>query len=55
MAIAIATMPDGRFEVFVETDKGEIWHTWQAKTGGWAGAEQGKRNAGWYTLGTPGK
>jgi hypothetical protein len=54
VALALGTMPDGRFEVFVEDKKGNIWHTWQAKEGGWAGAEPGKRNAGWYSLGTPG-
>jgi hypothetical protein len=55
MALAIGTMKDGRFEVFVEAKSGEIFHTWQAKEGGWAGAEAGKRNAAWYSLGTPGK
>ena len=55
VALAVATMKDGRFEVFVEDKSGNIWHTWQAKEGGWAGAEPGKRNAGWYSLGTPGK
>lgn len=56
MAIYVATMPDGRFEIFVEkASDGSVWHTWQAKEGGWAGAEAGKRNAQWYPLGTPGK
>lgn len=56
VALAVATMPDGRFEVFVEDKNGQIWHAWQAKDGGsWAGAEAGKRNATWYSLGTPGK
>jgi hypothetical protein len=54
MALAIGTMPDGRFELFVEKSDGSVWHAWQAKQGGWAGAEKGKRNAGWYSLGTPG-
>jgi hypothetical protein len=55
MAICVATMKDGRFEVFVEDKNGQVWHAYQAKEGGWAGAEAGKRNAGWYSLGTPGK
>jgi hypothetical protein len=55
VALAVATMKDGRFEVFVETKDGEVFHAWQAKEGGWAGAEKGKKNASWYTLGTPGK
>ena len=56
MAIAVATMPDGRFEVFIEkASDGSVWHAWQDKNGGWAGAEAGKRNAAWYSLGTPGK
>ena len=54
VAICVATMQDGRFEVFVEDKSGQIWHAFQAKTGGWAGAEKGK-NAAWYSLGTPGK
>jgi hypothetical protein len=47
-------MKDGRFEVFVEDKGGQIWHAWQSKEGGWAGAKQGQ-NAAWYSLGTPGK
>ena len=54
VALAVATMTDGRFEVFVETKDGEIFHAYQAKEGGWAGAERGKRVAQWYSLGTPG-
>ena len=54
VALAVGTMKDGRFEVFVEDKSGQIWHAWQAKEGGWAGAEKGK-NAAWYSLGTPGK
>lgn len=54
VALAVATMNDGRFEVFVEKASGEIFHAWQAKEGGWAGAEAGKRTAQWYSLGTPG-
>jgi hypothetical protein len=56
MAIAVATMQDGRFEVFIEkASDGSVWHAWQAKDGGWAGAEPGKRTAAWQSLGTPGK
>ena len=54
VALAVATMKDGRFEVFVEDKSGQIWHAWQAKEGGWAGAAKGK-NASWSSLGTPGK
>jgi D-alanyl-D-alanine carboxypeptidase len=61
MAIFVATMSDGRFEVFVEGqpakagEAGQVWHAWQAKAGGWAGGEPGKRIAKWESLGTPGK
>jgi hypothetical protein len=54
MAIVLGTMKDGRFEVFVEAKNGEVWHAWQAKNGGWAGAVKGKKNASWYSLGKPG-
>lgn len=54
VALFVATMKDGRFEVFVEKSDGSIWHAWQDKDGGWAGAKPGQ-NAGWYNLGTPGK
>jgi GH25 family lysozyme M1 (1,4-beta-N-acetylmuramidase) len=53
VALAVATMKDGRFEVFVEDKGGQIWHAWQSKEGGWAGAKTGQ-NAAWYSLGTPG-
>jgi GH25 family lysozyme M1 (1,4-beta-N-acetylmuramidase) len=53
VALAVATMKDGRFEVFVEKADGSVWHAWQAKEGGWAGAKPGQ-NAAWYSLGTPG-
>jgi len=53
VAIFVATMKDGRFEVFVEKSDGSVWHAWQDKDGGWAGAAPGK-NAAWYSLGTPG-
>ena len=45
---------DGRLEVFTIVD-GQVWHAYQTATnGGWAGAEAGKRNAAWYSLGRPG-
>jgi D-alanyl-D-alanine carboxypeptidase-like protein len=53
-SMALGTMPDGRFEVFVEDEAGEVWHAWQAKEGGWAGAVKGKRTAAWESLGKPG-
>lgn len=47
---------NGAIELFVEAKDGEVHHTWQtAANSGWAGAEKGKRNAQWYSLGTPGK
>jgi hypothetical protein len=48
---------NGAIEVFVEkSSNGEVFHAWQnAANAGWAGAEAGKRSAGWYSLGTPGK
>jgi D-alanyl-D-alanine carboxypeptidase len=61
MAIAVGQMKDGRFEVFVEAqpakagEAGEVFHAWQAKEGGWAGAVKGKRVARWESLGKPGK
>jgi N-acetylmuramoyl-L-alanine amidase len=45
--IAVATMPDGRFEVFEELPSGEVVHRWNAKTGGWTQR--------WESLGTPGR
>lgn len=54
VALAVGQMKDGRFEVFVEDKNGQIWHAYQDKDGGWAGAEKGKNNK-WYSMGTPGK
>ena len=52
--IAPAVKPDGRIELFYEADDGEVLHTWQPQpNGGWWGAEKGKRNAGWQSLGHP--
>lgn len=54
--IAVGKLPDGRTELFVEDKNGVVWHTWQLpadKGGGWVGAEAGKRNAQWYSLGNP--
>jgi hypothetical protein len=59
--ITLGQMKDGRFEVFVEAqpakagEAGEVFHAWQDKNGGWAGAEKGKRVAKWESMGTPGK
>lgn len=59
--IALGQMKDGRFELFVEAQPnkpgqaGEVFHIWNAKEGGWSGAEKGKRNAYWESLGTPGQ
>jgi len=61
VAIALGVMKDGRFEVFVEAqpakagEAGQVFHAWQARDGGWAGAEPGKRVAKWESMGTPGK
>lgn len=51
VALAVGTMSDGRFEVFVEDKNGQIWHAWQQKEGGWA-KTNGKT---WASMGTPGK
>jgi metal-responsive CopG/Arc/MetJ family transcriptional regulator len=43
-------------ELFVLDGKGNVWHTWQSKpNGSWWGAEKGKRNALWQSLGKPGR
>lgn len=57
MADLVAVLKDNKaIELFVLDDKGTVWHAWQtAPNGGWAGAEAGKRNAAWYSLGAPGK
>lgn len=55
VALFAVLKQDGRIEVFVQRESGQVLHTWQtAKDGGWAGAEKGK-NASWYDLGNPGK
>jgi hypothetical protein len=47
---------NGAIELFVEKSSGEVFHTWQREANsGWWGAETGKRNAAWQSLGTPGK
>jgi GH25 family lysozyme M1 (1,4-beta-N-acetylmuramidase) len=54
--IAPAVKPDGRIELFYEADDGEVLHTWQPQpNSGWAGAEKGKRYAGWQSMGYPQK
>lgn len=45
--IAVASMHDGRLEVFEELPSGEIVHRWNAQGGGWSGK--------WESLGTPGR
>lgn len=42
----VATLPDGRQEVFVELKSGEVTHRWNAPDGGWV--------PDWHSLGTPG-
>ena len=55
MSLFAVVKPNGAIELFVETDKGQVWHTWQkAENSSWWGSEPGK-NAGWQSLGTPGK
>jgi hypothetical protein len=52
--IEAAVKPDGRIELFYEADDGEVLHTWQSQpNAGWAGAEKGKRYAGWQSMGKP--
>ena len=47
---------NGAIEVFVEKPDGTVYHTWQnAPNSGWWGAEAGKQNAKWQSLGNPGK
>jgi predicted chitinase len=43
--VAIAQMRDGRAEVFLQRESGEVVHRWNAPGGGWSG---------WSSLGTPG-
>jgi GH25 family lysozyme M1 (1,4-beta-N-acetylmuramidase) len=52
--ISSAVKSDGRIELFYEAEDGEVLHTWQsAPNSGWAGAEKGKRYAGWQSMGKP--
>ena len=37
VALAVATMSDGRFEVFVETSSGEVFHAWHVGERRWLG------------------
>ena len=55
--ITAVVKQNGAIEVFVEkSNSGEVFHAWQqGANAGWAGAQQGVRNAGWFSLGTPGK
>jgi Glycosyl hydrolases family 25 len=52
VAISATQNHDGRLEVFVELQSGEVKHTWQTVAGGgWAGAEAGKAVCAWYSMG----
>ena len=54
--ITAVVKKNGAIEVFVEKQSGEVFHTWQGgENSSWWGAEKGKRNAGWQSLGNPGK
>jgi lysozyme len=57
MADLVAVLKANKaIELFVMDKNGTVWHTWQTgEGGGWAGAQAGKRNAAWYSLGAPGK
>jgi hypothetical protein len=57
VSLAVTTMSDGRAHVFAWSDKTNepVYHAYEAKGGGWAGAEKGKQNAEWYSLGAPAK
>jgi hypothetical protein len=46
---------DGRLEWTAQNEQtGEVFHTWQTSPGGpLAGAQSGKRNCQWFTLGVP--
>jgi hypothetical protein len=56
VAIQAVVKKNGAIEVFVERPSGEVFHTWQgSENGPWWGAEKGKKNAGWQSLGVPGK
>lgn len=57
MADLVAVLKANKaIELFVMDKDGTVWHTWQTGEGsGWAGAQAGKRNAAWYSLGAPGK
>jgi hypothetical protein len=54
--ITAVVKQNGAIEVFVEDKNGQVWHTWQnGPNTSWWGAVQGKKNASWQSLGTPGK
>lgn len=60
MAIHAVVKQNGAIELFCEVEsgnkKGEVFHTWQsAANSNWWGAEKGKRNAAWQSLGNPSK
>ena len=45
-SVDVATMTDGRQEIFIELKSGEVMHRWNAREGGWV--------EGWHSLGRPG-
>lgn len=55
--ITAVVKQSGAIEVFIEkASSGEVFHAWQnAPNSAWWGAEPGKQNAKWQSLGTPGK
>ena len=60
MAIHAVVKQNGAIELFCEVEagpkKGEVFHTWQnGPNTSWWGAEAGKQNAKWQTLGNPSK
>lgn len=56
VSLVAVVKQDGRIQLFAQKSDGTVMQAYQtAKDGGWAGAEQGKANAKWYSLGNPGK
>ena len=54
--LTFSKLADGRPELFLtDSETGEVYHTWREKDGNWSGAQQGQRNAQWYSLGKPSK
>ena len=54
LSICTVVNADGRLETFVQTDEGQIWHSWQvAPNAGWEGSAPGKVTK-WQSMGRPG-